>query len=89
MTCPICGARATHETYNADWGLEEESITCPTCGYLFEYCYGSYTEILDGHEWYWSWDSFDTPYYQQVKTERQYVSDVARAERGLPLVVHA
>ena len=52
--CPICNNVADWENYSSSWGTEEEYITCPICGYRYQFFYGNYFEEI-GNKWF-VWD---------------------------------
>lgn len=57
ITCPICGNQAKHTIFSSEICLEEEYITCEYCGYLYEFAYGNYREILGNKCYCWNYRS--------------------------------
>ncbi|MDD6827908.1 MAG: hypothetical protein PUE12_17715 [Oscillospiraceae bacterium] len=49
--CPICKHNAKWEYWSGPYGIEEEYITCPTCGYYYKFAYGGYAEVV-GNKWF-------------------------------------
>lgn len=57
--CPVCTNVVKWENYSSSWGTEEEYITCPICGYRFQYSYGNYFEEVSDK--CFTWDCTITP----------------------------
>lgn len=53
--CPVCGNKVDWENYSSSWDTEEEYISCPVCGYHYQFAYGNYFEEV-GNKWFvWSY----------------------------------
>ena len=49
--CPVCGNKVDRENYSSSWDTEEEYISCPVCGYRYQFAYGNYFEEV-GNKWF-------------------------------------
>ncbi len=47
IECPSCGGQAKRDYDANEYGILEERITC-SCGYYFEFLYGTYFEEIPG-----------------------------------------
>ena len=54
IRCPICKHNAKWKYWTGTYGIEEEYIDCPTCGYYYQFVYGASSEIV-GNKWF-IWD---------------------------------
>ena len=53
--CPVCGNKVDWENYSSSWDTEEEYISCPVCGYRYQFAYGNYFKEV-GNKWFvWSY----------------------------------
>lgn len=68
ITCPICNNQAKWEYYLSPWGLEEEKIDCPHCGYYYQFAYGNYMECVKGEEFVWNYTiHYPHPIFKRIK----------------------
>lgn len=54
INCPVCNRKAKWTIYSCEWGVEEEYVDCPVCGYRYGFAYGNYYEEV-GNKWF-VWD---------------------------------
>ena len=65
--CPICNNQAKWEYWTGPFGIEEEYIYCPVCGYEYEFAYGNYKEVV-GNKWLiWSYTTSPYPIFKRMK----------------------
>ncbi len=70
ITCPICNNQAKWEYYLSPWGLEEEKIDCPHCGYYYQFAYGNYLEAIKGKEYIWHHTTkYTNPIHKRIKRD--------------------
>ena len=70
ITCPICANQAKWEYYSSPWGLEEEKIDCPHCGYYYQFAYGNYLEAIKGKEYIWHHTTkYTNPIHKRIKRD--------------------
>lgn len=66
--CPICGNNAEWTYYNDIFGVVEEYVDCHTCGYYYQFTYGTSGEIV-GNKWF-MWDyatKSGSPVFKRMK----------------------
>lgn len=51
VKCPVCDHQAEQEIWSSEWGIEEAYITCPVCGYRYQFAYGAHFEEI-GNKWF-------------------------------------
>lgn len=70
MRCPICNSKVNHQEYFEGIGMVEEHITCPICGYRFEFVYGNYFEEV-GNKWFtWSHSQNNSQFFKKIVRAR-------------------
>lgn len=53
--CPICNNQAKWVYWTESFGIVEEHIDCPRCGYYYEFAYGGYIKCVKGREFIWNY----------------------------------
>ena len=68
VNCPVCKNHAEWKYWVCPYGTEEEYITCPKCGYCYEFAYGNYLEIVKGKEFCWDYKTKESsPIFKRIK----------------------
>lgn len=66
--CPICGNNLEYTSYSGEFGTEEIYVDCHTCGYYYQFIYGTNGEIV-GNKWF-MWDyttKCDNPVFKRMR----------------------
>lgn len=66
--CPICNNQAKWVYWTESFGIVEEHIDCPHCGYYYEFAYGYYMECVNSKEFIWSYMTrYTNPIFNRMK----------------------
>lgn len=55
LSCPICNSKTKSEYSIGPYGVEEEYINCPICGYGYQFCYGNYLLYIGNKTFIWDY----------------------------------
>lgn len=55
VNCPVCNSKIWDDFYTGPFGIEEEHIDCPICGYSYQFCYGSYLLYIGNKTFIWDY----------------------------------
>lgn len=54
VNCPICNSKVKSEYFIGLFGIEEEYIDCPICGYFYQFYYGDYLLYVGNKTFTWN-----------------------------------
>lgn len=66
--CPICNNIVKYDYYTEPFGIVEEQIACPHCGYYYQFAYGNYIECVKGKVFMWDYTiPYIHPIFKRIK----------------------